>query len=95
MSSNFKKFSLPLAKFIQVEANPLKQDEIIVVKLIQGRKSEEKNSALSRTSSIKRQDGLLALVEFWQIDDKTLNDLKFIKALEFEDPVLRQIEVNG
>jgi hypothetical protein len=92
--NNFKKFSLPIAKVIQVEINPYKVDELIVVKLMQGSPSEDQLEGQQKTKHMKPNDALKAMVEFWVIDDKTLDNMYLDKTLEFADPVLREIKVN-
>lgn len=43
---------------------------------------------------VKTDNGLLAVLEFWQINDKTMDKFTLMSQLEIEDPMLREIEVD-
>jgi hypothetical protein len=56
---------------------------MIVVKLVQDAKSDEAaGGEPGRTSVVKTDNGLLAVLEFWQINDKTMDKFTLVTQIE-------------
>jgi hypothetical protein len=67
---------------------------MIVVRLVQDAKSDNEQAELGRTSMVRTDNGLMAILEFWQIADKTMDKFTLVKQLEIEEPMLREVEIN-
>jgi hypothetical protein len=69
----------------------MKQDEVIIVKIVQSSKGKDDAVDMNRTTSLEIKDGIMAVIEFWQIDDKTLAKWSLQNKIEIEDPIMREM----